>query len=424
VTAGAKPWVLFWVQHLLGIGHLQRALRIADALVEYGIAVTVVSGGMPQPLARNPKVQLVQLPPLRTRDASFALIDESGAPIGERLREMRRDALLVVSAALRPDAVVLEGFPFARRAFRFELDPLIAASRAARRASGRRPVILCSVRDIVVVRDDRQRHREIVDRVRHDIDCVLVHGDPALIPFDASFPPAPEIADRLVYTGYVTQSLNAFPQAQEGRARVPPRPRPRSETPTALSGKVLVSAGGGAAGRALLEAALAARRAGCLAHLPWRLITGTNLPDADIAALQAKAPSGVAVERFRDDFAALLRSCRVSVSQAGYNTVLDLMMARACAVLVPFAAGRETEQIQRAECLAALGAAELVRESDLSATTLAAAIERAASRPPPRLAIDIGGAARSARLIAELIGSDKPAACGFAAPAAQAVVAQ
>ncbi len=195
------------------------------------------------------------------------------------------------------------------------------------------------------------------------------------------------------------------------------------------AGEVVVSAGGGAAGRVLLETALAARRAGCLAHLPWRLIAGTNLADADFLALQANAPAGVAVERFRDDFAALLRACRVSVSQAGYNTVLDLLATRARAVLVPFAAGRETEQPLRAERMAALGAAELVPESELSAAALGAAIERAAARSTPRLMIDTGGAVRSARLIAGIIGAQTNGADGvatdrFAAPAARAIVAR
>ncbi len=190
-------------------------------------------------------------------------------------------------------------------------------------------------------------------------------------------------------------------------------------------GEVLVSAGGGAAGKALLETALAARRAGCLAHLPWRLLTGTNLPDGDVRraagerARRRRRSSGSA-----HDFAALLRACRVSVSQAGYNTVLDLLAARARAVLVPFAAGRETEQPLRAERLAALGAAELVRESELSAAALAAAIERAAARPRPVLAIDTGGAARSAQVIAEMIGARESAGDRFAAPANQAIVAQ
>jgi predicted glycosyltransferase len=409
VTARAKRpanrSVLFWVQHLLGIGHLQRAFRIADSLIEQGIAVIVVSGGMPQPLPRHSDVALAQLPPLRARDTSFALLDEAGAPIDDQLRKRRRDALLALLEAVRPDAVVLEGFPFARRAFRFELDPLIATARGMRQ----RLPVLCSVRDIVVVRNDQRRHREIVDRVGRDIDCVLVHGDPALIPFDASFPPAPDIADRLVYTGYV---------AERGPETAP------EVVNAAEAGEILVSAGGGAAGKALLETALAARRAGCLAHLPWRLITGTNLPDHDVAALRASAPSSVMIERFREDFATLLRACRVSISQAGYNTVLDLLAARARAVLVPFAAGRETEQPLRAERLAALGAAELVRESELTPAVLSAAIERAAARPQPSLTIDTGGAARSARVIAGIIGAHEAASDRFVAPADQAILAR
>jgi predicted glycosyltransferase len=83
--------------------------------------------------------------------------------------------------------------------------------------------------------------------------------------------------------------------------------------------------------------------------------------------------------------------------------VLDILMARARAVLVPFAAERETEQLMRAERLAAVGAAELVRESDLSPANLAAAITRAAAREPARVMVNTDGAANSARIIAALI---------------------
>ena len=189
--------VLFYVQHLLGIGHLQRCLRISEALVREGVAVTLVCGGEPVALPRDRSVRLVQLTPIRALDARFELVDSAGRPIDDALREERRAALLEAFATARPDAVIIEGFPFARRAFRFELEPLIAAVRAATP----RPRLLCSVRDIVVVRDDSRRHRDIVERVRRDFDAVLVHGDPALIPFDTSFPAAPDIADRLIYTG-------------------------------------------------------------------------------------------------------------------------------------------------------------------------------------------------------------------------------
>ena len=404
--------VLFYVQHLLGIGHLQRALRIAEALAQNAIAVTLVSGGAPVALPRDPAIRFVQLTPVRAKDARFALVDGAGRPIDDWLRDQRRAALLAAFAMARPDAVIIEGYPFARRAFRFELEPLIAAVRAARP----RPRLVCSVRDIVVMRDDPQRHRDIALSVRRDFDAVLVHGDAAFIPFEASFPAAPEITDRLIYTGYVCPPPEAI------SAGAMPEPEPMS------GGGIVVSAGGGAAGHALLKAALAARRSGCLAELPWRLISGTNLPETDFAALCADIPANVVIERFCYNFVGLLRGCRVSVSQAGYNTVLDILAAHARAVLVPFAAERETEQLVRAERLAALGAVEMVRESALSPRSLAAAIERAAAREPAMVAIDTDGAAKSARLIAQMIRPgervvERPGE-GFVAGASQGIIAR
>jgi predicted glycosyltransferase len=396
--------VLLHVQYLLGIGHLQRSLRIAEAVTEEGVRVTLVSGGGPiSGLHPDPRIRFVQLEPVRARDARFELIDSAGEPIDDALRARRRAALLAAYAEAKPDAVILEGFPFARRAFRFELDPLIAAVNEARP----RPRLVCSVRDIVVRRDDPARLREIVARVRADFDAVLVHGDPEFVPFGASFPAAPEIADRLIHTGYVG---SAAPASGTG--------------PSDREGGVIVSGGGGPAGHALLLTALEARRRGCLAHLPWRLLTGANVPEADLTALARDAPIGVRVERFRRDFPALLRGCHVSVSQAGYNTVMDVLAARARAVLVPFAAERETEQLLRAEALAARGIAEVVRESELSAAVLACAIERAAARDPIALALDTGGAIRSAQLIAAMIGAARQAGQDFATGASEGMLRQ
>ena len=382
--------VLFYVQHLLGIGHLRRALHLVDALTRAGIRVTLVSGGEPLPeLAGAAAERIVQLAPIRARDAGFKdLVGADGRPIDGALRGARQKALLEAFAVAEPDAVVIEAFPFGRRAFRFELEPLIGAARSRQP----RARVLCSLRDIVVAPEDAQRRRDIVDRVRADFDAVLVHGDPTLIPLEASFAQAPEIADRLVYTGYVGGCDRAADAADGAGAD-----------------EVLVSAGGGAVGGRLLETALAARRRGCLADLGWRLLAGPNLPPAQFAALAADLPAGVVLERYRPDFPQMLRRCRVSVSQAGYNTVLDILAAQAAAVLVPFAEMRETEQTLRAERLAARGVVEMVRQRLLSPERLAQAIERAVLRRPVPLAIDTAGARRTAQLIAGMIGKETDA---------------
>jgi predicted glycosyltransferase len=212
---------------------------------------------------------------------------------------------------------------------------------------------------------------------------VLVHGDPRLVGLEATFPGAPEIADRLVYTGYVADAA-------------PP--------PTAAEGaEVLVSAGGGAVGGPLLRAALAARPATSLAEAPWRLIAGPNLPVAEFTGLQSSAPAGVTVERFRSDFPALLARSRLSLSQAGYNTVMDILSVGARALVLPFAEGAESEQSLRARLLAERGLLSLM-EPPIEPVRLAAAIEAALLRPrPQRGALDLDGASETARQLAGML---------------------
>ena len=262
--------ILFYVQHLLGIGHLQRALSLVDAIILDGIRVTLVLGGEPPPWPMPVSVdRLVQLAPVSARDASFKeLVGPDGRPIDQQLQKCRRAALLGAFDAARPDAVVIEAYPFGRRAFRFELEPLLEAARTRRP----RPLILCSVRDIVVVPDDASRHRDIVERVLADFDFVLVHGDPDFIPLEESFPAASEIADRLIYTGYIS----------------PPDPS-NAKDDGAGENEVLVSVGGGAVGEALLTTALQTRRRGYFADLTWRLLAGPNLPAGNVRPIGGKA---------------------------------------------------------------------------------------------------------------------------------------
>ena len=375
--------VLVHVQHLLGIGHLKRAAILARTLARGGFDVTFLSGGPPAADLDLGGASLVQLPPARARDASFGLIDAQGLPLDSAFHRRRTELVLAAFSRAKPQIVVIESYPFGRRAFRPELDALVAAARAAEPLAA----VLASIRDILVRKEDPKRAAEIVARVRRDFDAVLVHGDPRLVPLEASFPAAGEIADRLRYTGYIIDGA-------------------RQESGRAGEGEVIVSAGGGAAGERLLRAALAARPLTALASQPWRLVGGANLPERAFEALAAHRAAGVVVERQRADLPALLRRCRLSISQGGYNTVLDVLQAGVPAVIVPFADGGETEQTQRARVLAALGAVHWVAERDLDRPApgagLAGAIATAllAGRPAP-LALALDGARRSVELVAE-----------------------
>ena len=375
------PAVLFYVQHLLGIGHLMRARAICEALTARGCAVHLVSGGRP-PACRPQGVRTIQLPPIHAADATMKpLLDAGGEPIDDAYRKQRCNLLLEAFDAIAPAAVVFETFPFGRRALHFELLPLLERIAAARP----RPVVVASIRDILQRRTP-ERERETLDLARRAFDAVLVHGDRRFMRLEETYPLASELGMPICYTGFVVATAAAKSPAQGERA------------------EIVVSGGGGAVGYKLMRAALAARPRSHASHIRWRLLVGANAPDAELEALSRDAGPGLIVERARQDFPALLARAPISVSQAGYNTVLDVVRSGARPVLVPFAEQGETEQTTRANRLRELDLAVVVDGPGVSGLNLAAAIDAAAAKQDwGTWNFDCDGAARSAAIVMDMI---------------------
>lgn len=369
--------VFFYVQHLLGIGHTMRAALLTRAMRRAGLEVTYVSGGFDAIETDLMGADVVRLPPVRAGDLGFkSLVGADGAPIDDAWRARRRETLLDAFNAADPDIVLIEMFPFGRWPFRFELLPLLEAARGRAR-------IACSLRDILVAKSEPSRLNAIVDAIERHFDLVLVHGDPDFIALDETFAPARRIAHKLRYTGYVA-------------------PEPPAASARAIDPAVIVSAGGGGTGGALMRAALDARPLSTLADMPWRLLVGPNLPAADRASLTTQA--GVTIEPVRPDFRDLLAAAPLSISQAGYNTVMDLLTCGTRALYVPFSSHGQTEQALRARRLAERGWATVLDEATLTPAALAAAVGRALDLPPPpATAVDCDGAAQSAALLSGLI---------------------
>ncbi|MBY3346798.1 glycosyltransferase family protein [Rhizobium laguerreae] len=373
------PRIFFYVQHLLGIGHIARASRIANALIKDGFDVTVVTGGLPVPGFPGEGVKTVALPAVVASNAGFSgLADAEGRPAGEEFLNIRRQLLLDAFHAAKPDVVIIEAFPFGRRQMRFELLPLLEAIEKAEL----RPKLISSVRDILQENRKAGRDAETVALVKDHFDAVLVHGDPDFLRLEDTFPLTSEIADRLRYTGLVA---------------APPAPEP------AETFDIIASAGGGAVGAAVIGAA---KEAAALLpdNLRWLLVAGPNLPEADFAALSEDAGPNMTLVRFRKDFPSLLRGAKVSISQAGYNTVGDLLRTECRAILIPFVAGGETEQTVRAERLQALGLADILPENGLTSGHVKEAVEKAlAAQPRGPVLLDLDGAEKTALIIRSMI---------------------
>ena len=377
--------VMIYVQHLLGIGHLMRARLLAEAAVERGFDVHLVTGGMPIG-GRLPRgARTVQLDPIRVSDASFTpLRDAQFRPIDEAYRQRRKEQLLAAYEAAAPSAVLFETFPFGRRSLRFELLPLLERIDATRP----RPLVISSIRDILQLQHKPEREREMLDWAARWFDAIFVHGDRRFARFEDTFSFAGELLPPVHYTGFV---LGREPSTDDANGR----------------NEVVVSAGGGGVGIELLAAALAAQPLTRFRELTWRVLAGPNSPDAGLARLHGIAGPCSIVERSRVDFATLLRGAFVSISQAGYNTTLDVMTSGARPVVVPFTGNGETEQRARGERLRDFGLAVVVDDRSLSPQALAHAVDDAGTRASfGTWDFASDGAARTAELLDEMLRSD------------------
>ncbi|MBM3555158.1 MAG: glycosyl transferase [Alphaproteobacteria bacterium] len=378
----SRKRVLFYVQHLLGIGHQRRAATLTRAMVASGLKVTFVSGGHPIPNLDIAGADFVQLPPTRATDRFFkVLVDEHDVLVDEAWKANRRDRLLAAFHAAAPDALLFEMFPFGRRQMRFELLPLLEAAIAR----SPRPLVVSSVRDILVGQHKPGRNDEMLDLIERYFDRVLVHGDPAFIPFERTFPHVERLAAKLAYTGYVVDETGA-----------------RGAPGDPGWDEVLVSSGGGAVGEQLLATAIAAKNLTPLADKRWRVLVGVNVSAEGFESLLKAADGNTIVERARGDFPSLLMNACLSISQGGYNTLMECLRARVRTVAVPYAGGIETEQTLRTRLLAEKGALAILPEDRLSPLSLAGAVGQALALPPPAtLRLDVGGADRSAALLRE-----------------------
>lgn len=368
------------VTHLLGTGHLARALVLARAIVAQGHDALVVSGGFPVPLLDRGDVPLRQLPPLRSDGVAFTRLRDAENEIASATYlDARRKILCDTYTEFAPDVLMTELFPFGRRVLR---DEFVAVLDAAQRDPAQ-PCVVASIRDILAPPSKPAKVTATENLVAHYYDAVLVHSDASITPLDASWPDTAPFASKLHYTGFVA-------------------PKAAGPHPQALGrGRIVVSVGGGTVGAPLLAAARRAAEQDLTLH--WHILVGGRAVESRVAELAHDAPSSLTVEPARPDFRQMLYHAQASVSLCGYNTALDILQAGTPAVFVPFDDGGEVEQMLRARALQHLPGIGVLPASELSPERLRKAVTdviQAPARPPLRSGLD--GAAETARILNKL----------------------
>lgn len=369
--------ILYYCQHVLGIGHFLRSMEIASAFFEH--EVFFVEGGAPLPGFSTPNhVQRLALPPLMM-DPEFRRFETDESQVRE-IQEIRKKRLLEIYHTARPHVLVIELFPFGRKRFQFELIPLLEANRTAPQPAA----VVCSLRDILVEKADPDAYEaKVLAWVNRFFNLVLVHSDPECVRLEETFRRVSDIRPPLVYTGYVTRSG-------------PSLPLPR------MAEKILLSTGGGRVGTQLIEAVCRAFERIPNPALRLEIFEGPFMTPEDkrfLTSLTRKDPRCTR-RSFSHSFLTDLFQAGLSISMAGYNTCMDILASRVKALVYPFPQNRE--QALRAERLAARGALKVLRSLDPQ--DVAEQIRKTLSGPPPRkVALKIDGAQETVRAIENLV---------------------
>lgn len=382
--------IVVYCQHVLGIGHFIRTLALCRALYRHD--VILVTGGEPVGLALPGHVRQVRLPGLMMNENFQNLHDPSYRKPVEEIKASRRRMLWELFQQEAPDLFLVELYPFGRKAFRFELDPVLEGIRCGDLPRCR---VVCSVRDILVEKEKAEAHEKRALTILNTLfDALLIHADPKVITLDRTFGPFGEITLPLVYTGYVTEPA---PRANRTRAR-------RKLGIASEARLVVISAGGGKVGGPLFSAVSGlAADAASLNDVEFEIFTGPFADEKAAAGLKKLRSDTFRIHRFSSDFATYLRAADLSVSMAGYNTCANFLAAGTPALVLPF--GQNREQGLRARRLAELGAVKILTARDLAPGRLAELIRAeltAPKRPSPH--IDLDGARKSARWIEQWMG--------------------
>jgi predicted glycosyltransferase len=353
------------------MGHLMRSFALADGLAERFRVVLLNGGRLPKRIPAPPSVELINLPPVGIDDANQLVSHDKRVSVARAL-ERRQQIISSTFKELRPEIVLIELFPFGRKKFASELLPLLQAARTPET----RALVVCSLRDILVgQRKNQQQYDDRAAALANEfIDLILVHSDPTFARFEESFRPSIPLEVEVKHTGFVA-----------------PRSRKR----------IVVSAGGGIVGEPLLRACieaydhLAADR-----EIEMKLIAGPFLSEDSWRSLRSLAHGKKRLRLVRqvNDLSRELRGAALSISQAGYNTCLDVLRAGVPALLVPFAKDGEDEQRKRALRLQDRGAVKVLEQHDLTPERLTTEI-----LPLLNSKLDLSGTTTSTNLISSLL---------------------
>jgi predicted glycosyltransferase len=307
---------------------------------------------------------------------------------------MREAIIRHTAAAFEPDLFIVDKEPLGLRG---EVRDTLALLR------GRGCPTVLGLRDVLddsAVLAEEWRRKGAAAALADLYDEIWVYGLPQICdPLDGLGLP-PSVARKTVFTGYLRRPLP-----------------PSAVSPSSLTAQafgetgpyLLVTAGGGGDGEAMMDWVLGAYESGAALPLPPLFVLGPFMPADRQQALRARVqrvPKAAAIV-FDAYLETLIDRAAAVVTMGGYNTFCEVLSYDKPALIVPRERPRQEQRI-RAERASALGLAAVLRAgSRRDAETMVTALRRLGHQAPPSAAVVPGlldGIPNVRKLVRRIIG--------------------
>ncbi|MGH6620426.1 MAG: glycosyltransferase family protein [Alphaproteobacteria bacterium] len=369
---GRRKRVLIYSHDSFGLGHLRRCRAIAQGLVaaDPELSVLILSGS---PIIGRfdfgERVDFVRIPGIiKLANGEYTTL-ALGIDLEQTLA-MREAIIRHTALAYAPDLFIVDKEPLGLRG---EVRDTLALLR------GRGCPVVLGLRDVLddpAVLADEWRRKGAVAALAELYDEIWVYGLPQICdPLDGLELP-PSVPRKTVFTGYLRRPLPV------------PAAASNSVAAQAFAGDaryLLVTAGGGGDGDAMLDWVLRAYESGAVLPFPPLFVLGPFMP-ADRQQhlrLRIQAVPEAAAITFDAYLETLIDRAAAVVTMGGYNTFCEVLSFDKPALIVPREQPRQEQRI-RAERASSLGLAAVLRANGPRATdAMITALRQLGQQAPP-----------------------------------------
>jgi len=349
--------ILMYSHDTYGLGHIRRTMAIADHLRSLSTNILILTGS---PIAGRfsfpENVDFVRIPGMikKTNDEYRSLSIKINA---EHALGIRKSIISATAKSFQPDLFIVDKEPLGLKR---EVLPVLRWFN--KHSPGTKTIL--GLRDIM---DDREtvrrdwQHKNVYHYLDELYSEIWVYGRQDIYDAAEEYGIPAHVQKKMFFTGYLPRKKATDKTKRKTRKKFCVREKEKM---------IVVTAGGGGDGFAMMDAYLGLHETFNIAGLKSVLITGPFMPRNQRRQLAKRArPFPIKVMPFYPRMEEMFGAADLVVSMGGYNTMCEILSQATPSLIIPRETPRK-EQLLRARVLQKQQLIDFLPRAELNAENL------------------------------------------------------